>query len=41
MEIGLNARDLEDIEKILNPESAEAGSVPASAQGLFLQEIEY
>ena len=41
LEIGLNNRPVEDIDKILDPASEEAGSAPASAQGLFLQEIEY
>lgn len=41
LEIGLGERSLSDIDKILDPNSIEAGSAPASAQGLFLQEIEY
>lgn len=41
LEIGLANREPGDIDKILDPNSAEAGSAPASAQGLFLQEVEY
>lgn len=41
LEIGLGSRSIGDIGKILDPASMEAGSAPASAQGLFLQEIEY
>jgi tRNA pseudouridine38-40 synthase len=41
LEIGLGDRSIDDIPKILDPDSPEAGSAPASAQGLFLQEIEY
>lgn len=41
LEIGLEKRTTEDIKKILDTGSDEAGSPPASAQGLFLQEIEY
>lgn len=41
LEIGLGSRSIGDIGKILDPASPEAGSAPASAQGLFLQEIEY
>jgi tRNA pseudouridine(38-40) synthase len=41
LDVGLNNRNHEDIAKILDPNSSEAGSMPASAQGLFLQEIEY
>lgn len=41
LEIGLGNRNPEDIDKILNPGSPETGSAPASAQGLFLQEVEY
>lgn len=41
LEIGLGNRSIEDVVKILDPNSAEAGSAPISAQGLFLQEIEY
>jgi tRNA pseudouridine38-40 synthase len=41
LEIGLNTRKIEDIGKILDPDSPETGSAPAEAQGLFLQEIEY
>lgn len=41
LEIGLGTRPLEVIEKILDPNSIEDGSAPASAQGMFLQEVEY
>lgn len=41
LEIGLGNRSNEDIADILNPNSVESGSAPASAQGLFLQEVEY
>lgn len=41
LEIGLGNRSLSDMDKILDPNSVETGSAPASAQGLFLQEIEY
>ncbi len=41
LEIGLGNREIGDMEKILDPKSAETGSAPASAQGLFLQEVEY
>lgn len=41
LEIGLGQRSMEDIEKILDPDSPEAGCAPASAQGMFLQEVEY
>jgi tRNA pseudouridine38-40 synthase len=41
LEIGLEQRGMEDIAKILDPDLTDAGSLPASAQGLFLQEIEY
>ncbi|HKL99749.1 MAG TPA: tRNA pseudouridine(38-40) synthase TruA [Mobilitalea sp.] len=41
MEIGLEKRKVEDIDKILDPESEVIGSLPANAQGLFLKEIEY
>jgi tRNA U38,U39,U40 pseudouridine synthase TruA len=41
IEIGLMKRPVEDIKKILDPVSGTTGSAPASAQGLFLQEIEY
>lgn len=41
LEIGLKNRRPEDIDKLLDPASDEAGSAPASAQGLFLQEVEY
>jgi tRNA pseudouridine38-40 synthase len=41
MEIGLESRNIKDIEAILDPNSKETASVPANAQGLFLQEIEY
>jgi hypothetical protein len=32
---------MDDIDKIFDPKSPEAGSAPANAQGLFLQEVEY
>lgn len=41
LEIGLGERTVSDIDKILDESSTEAGSAPASAQGLFLQEVEY
>lgn len=41
LEIGLKQRPVEDIAKILDSNSDTAGSAPASAQGLFLQEVEY
>lgn len=41
LEIGLGKRKVEEIEAILNPETDEAGSSSAEAQGLFLKEIEY
>lgn len=41
LDIGLQVRDAEDIEEILKPESKVTASAPASAQGLFLQEVEY
>ena len=41
LDIGLGARKAEELEEILDPNSAVTASAPASAQGLFLQEIEY
>ena len=41
LEIGLGTRPIDVIEKILDPKSMEEGSAPASAQGMFLQEIQY
>lgn len=41
LEIGLNERKPEELEAILDPGSEQSASAPASAQGLFLQEIEY
>lgn len=41
LDIGLGNRNLDDIDQIFDPNSPVAGSAPASAQGLFLQEIEY
>ncbi len=41
MDIGLDKRSVEDIAAILSPDPETVGSLPASAQGLFLQEIEY
>ncbi len=41
LDIGLGEREKSDIDKILDPALEIAGSAPANAQGLFLQEIEY
>jgi tRNA pseudouridine38-40 synthase len=41
LDIGLEKREADEITKILDPNSAQVGSAPASAQGLFLQEVEY
>lgn len=41
LDIGLGARKVGEIEEILDPNSTLTASAPASAQGLFLQEIEY
>jgi len=41
LEIGLDKRNIKDIEAILDPKSMEIGSPSANAQGLFLKEIEY
>ena len=41
LEIGLGKRNIEDIVKILDPASEIEGNPPASAQGLFLKEVEY
>lgn len=41
LDIGLRKRPIQDIAKILDPASEMTGSAPASAQGLFLQEVEY
>jgi len=41
LEIGLEKREISDIEAILDPSSGVTGSAPANAQGMFLQEIEY
>jgi len=41
LEIGLGNRSGNDIINILDPNSMMTGSAPASAQGLFLQEVEY
>ena len=41
LEIGLDKRNMKDIESILDSESMEVGSAPANPQGLFLQGIEY
>ncbi len=41
LEIGLGQRKPEDLKAILDPGSEQAASAPASAQGLFLQELEY
>ncbi len=41
LDIGLGTRKAEELDRILDPSSPEVASAPASAQGLFLQEIEY
>ncbi len=41
IDIGLEKRRIEELTGILDPNSSESGSAPASAQGLFLQEVEY
>ena len=41
MDFGLDKRPLSDIIAILDPGQDVAGSLPASAQGLFLKEVEY
>ena len=41
LEIGLGNRSMWEIDKILDPNQPDTGSTPASAQGLFLQEVEY
>jgi tRNA pseudouridine38-40 synthase len=41
LDIGLRATQVSELEAMLNPEAPETASAPASAQGLFLQEIEY
>ena len=41
LDIGLDKRDIEDITAILTSASEMIGSLPASAQGLFLKEVEY
>lgn len=41
LEVGLKNREVSEITKILDPDIDVVGSLPASAQGLFLQEIEY
>ncbi len=41
LDIGLSKRSIEEIDDILKPSSTITGTAPASAQGLFLQEIEY
>lgn len=41
LDIGLGARRADELEVILDPKTDETASAPASAQGLFLQEIEY
>lgn len=41
LEIGLKQRAISELEAILDPTSPVSGSAPASAQGLFLQGIEY
>lgn len=41
LEIGLGNREIADIDRIFDPKTPETGNAPASAQGLFLQEVEY
>jgi tRNA pseudouridine38-40 synthase len=41
LEIGLGQRKPEELKELLNPGSEQTAAAPASAQGLFLQEIEY
>ena len=41
LDIGLDKRDMESITEILSSGSDTIGSLPASAQGLFLKEVEY
>ncbi len=41
LDIGLGTRSMEELDKLFDSASPVAGSIPASAQGLFLQEIEY
>lgn len=41
LEIGLQRRDISDIEKILDPDNDALADDPADPQGLFLQEVEY
>lgn len=41
LEVGLEDRSVNDVIKLLDPKSPESASAPASAQGLFLQEVEY
>lgn len=41
LDIGLENRSIDDIPEIFDSASAQTGSAPASAQGLFLQEVEY
>lgn len=41
LEIGLGQRQPEELKELLNPGSEQTTTAPASAQGLFLQELEY
>ncbi len=41
LEIGLHDREMTDVDAILDPKLMDMASAPASAQGLFLQEVEY
>lgn len=41
LDIGLHEKEIGDVEAVLDQSSPDAASAPASAQGLFLQEIEY
>ena len=41
LEIGLQKRRIDEVTAMLDPNQSITGSEPASAQGLFLQEIEY
>jgi tRNA pseudouridine38-40 synthase len=41
LDIGLEKREVPEITAILGPSQEIIGSLPASAQGLFLKEVEY
>lgn len=41
LEVGLGNRTVEDVVAIFSPDSAQVGSAPAAAQGLFLKDISY